>query len=226
MKLVYTGKTKDVYELGEGKMLLKFKDDVTGKDGVFDPGANHVALSITGMGQACLRLSDYFFNLFERSGLATQYISSDFEAGTMTIKKAEMIGHGLEVIVRFRSTGSFMRRFCLYAKEGQVFDALVEITLKDDDREDPPITKDILEALDLLDNEGYETLKALAQGISRLIRDDLAAKGMELWDLKLEFGKDAAGNIMLVDEVSGGNMRIYKDGEKVAPLDLVALVLA
>ena len=48
MKLVYTGKTKNVYALDNGNYLLKFKDDCTGKDGVFDPGENSVGLTIEG----------------------------------------------------------------------------------------------------------------------------------------------------------------------------------
>ena len=47
-KLVYTGKTKNVYALDNGNYLLKFKDDCTGKDGVFDPGENSVGLTIEG----------------------------------------------------------------------------------------------------------------------------------------------------------------------------------
>ena len=46
MELVYTGKTKNVYALENGNYLLKFKDDCTGKDGVFDPGENSVGLTI------------------------------------------------------------------------------------------------------------------------------------------------------------------------------------
>ncbi len=49
-KLVYTGKTKDVFALDNGNYLLKFKDDCTGKDGVFDPGENSVGLTIEGVG--------------------------------------------------------------------------------------------------------------------------------------------------------------------------------
>ena len=51
MKLVYEGKTKSVYELEDGNYLLKFKDDVTGENGKFDPGANTIGLSIEGMGK-------------------------------------------------------------------------------------------------------------------------------------------------------------------------------
>ena len=57
MRQVYEGKTKDVYEQDDGNYLLKFKDDVTGSDGKFDPGANEVALSIEGAGRAGLRFA-------------------------------------------------------------------------------------------------------------------------------------------------------------------------
>ena len=60
-KLVYTGKTKDVFALDNGNYLLKFKDDCTGKDGVFDPGENSVGLTIDGVGDVNLRMSVYFF---------------------------------------------------------------------------------------------------------------------------------------------------------------------
>ena len=46
MKKIYQGKTKDVFALDNGNYLLKFKDDCTGKDGVFDPGENSIGLTI------------------------------------------------------------------------------------------------------------------------------------------------------------------------------------
>lgn len=60
MKLRYSGKTKDVYELENGHYLLKFKDSVTGSDGVFDPGANTVGLEIPGIGRQNLAVSTFF----------------------------------------------------------------------------------------------------------------------------------------------------------------------
>ncbi|MEM5817540.1 MAG: phosphoribosylaminoimidazolesuccinocarboxamide synthase, partial [Desulfitobacterium hafniense] len=71
MELVYTGKTKDVYALEDGKCLLKFKDDVTGENGVFDPGANTVGLQIEGAGKAGLRLTKYFFEKINALGIPT-----------------------------------------------------------------------------------------------------------------------------------------------------------
>lgn len=66
MERIYTGKTKDVYRHKDGVVLLQFKDDVTGVDGVFDPGANTVGLSIEGMGKAGLRLSTYFLRKLKK----------------------------------------------------------------------------------------------------------------------------------------------------------------
>ena len=73
-KLVYTGKTKDVFEMPNGHYLLKFKDDVTGKDGVFDPGENSIGLTIEGVGDINLRMTEYFFNKINEAGIKTHFI--------------------------------------------------------------------------------------------------------------------------------------------------------
>ena len=229
MKQVYKGKTKNVYALEDGNYLLQFKDDVTGENGVFDPGANQIGLSIDGMGKACLQLTDYFFRKIADAGIPTHYIASDIDNATMTIQKATPFGKGaiLEIICRFRATGSFLRRYGLYTNEGDKLDALVEVTLKDDARQDPLITKDALAALDILSEEEYEILKNHTKKIANLIREDLASKGLELYDIKLEFGRAGAQQeIILVDEISAGNMRVYKDGKIVEPMELVGLILA
>ena len=225
MKLIYEGKTKTVYESPDGNYSLKFKDDVTGKDGVFDPGSNQVGLSIAGMGQRGLRMSEYFFKQIEAAGIPTHFISANIDDTTMLVKPAVPFGKGLEVICRFRAVGSFMRRYGSYAKEGQELNALVEITLKDDDREDPPITQDTLEILGILSSGEFDTLKTLTRRISILIKEILASKGAELYDIKLEFGRLKDRTIVLIDEISGGNMRVYSGGKLLEPLDIVKLIL-
>ncbi|MCL2717775.1 MAG: phosphoribosylaminoimidazolesuccinocarboxamide synthase [Lachnospiraceae bacterium] len=224
MNLVYKGKTKDVYELANGNYCLKFKDDVTGADGVFDPGANKVGLTIDGMGQAGIRLTKYFFNLLKENGIKTHYIDADIENSTMEVLPMTPFGKGIEVICRYKAVGSFLRRYGLYATEGQVLDSLVEVTLKDDDRDDPLITKDALAMLGILTNEEYNSLKEQTKNICKILKDDMAKKGLELIDIKLEFGSNN-GQVILVDEISGGNMRVYKDGKGVDPLDLVKILL-
>ncbi|WP_177504618.1 phosphoribosylaminoimidazolesuccinocarboxamide synthase [Anaerosinus sp.] len=227
MDLVYTGKTKNVYKLEDGNYLLKFKDDVTGTDGVFDPGANTVGLSIEGAGRAGLSLTKYFFEIINAKGIPTHYLSADIENATMTVKPATVFGQGLEVICRYRAVGSFLRRYGKYAQDGQELDAFVEVTLKDDDREDPPITKDALAMLNILSESEYEILKDLTKKIGNIVKETLAEKGIELYDIKFEFGRVGADNhIALIDEISGGNMRAFKNGEYVEPLVLEKLILA
>ncbi|MBD7983837.1 phosphoribosylaminoimidazolesuccinocarboxamide synthase [Sporosarcina sp. Sa2YVA2] len=226
MELVYKGKTKDVYKLEDGNVLLKFKDDVTGEDGVFDPGANTVGLTIKGAGQSGLRMTTFFFEKLAEQTIPTHFITSDIEEATMTVKTATVFGKGLEVICRFRAVGSFLRRYGAYCEEGQTLDAFVEVTIKDDDRNDPPISKDALAQLGILTTEEYTVLEKQTKEISLVVKDELAAKGLDLYDIKLEFGRDSEGNIMLIDEISGGNMRVYKEGQYIAPMDLEKLVLA
>ena len=227
MKVVYEGKTKTVlFDEETGDRYLFFKDDATGADGVFDPGANNIGLTIEGMGKACLRMSDYFFRMLQGAGVKTHYVGADIENAAMTVQKAATIGRGLEIICRFRATGSFMRRYGLYAEEGRKLDALVEFTLKDDDRQDPLITMDALSELGILSEEEYEQIKLQTKRICALIKGDLERKGLELYDIKLEFGRVGnIGGIILIDEISAGNMRVYKDGKIVEPMELAKLVL-
>jgi len=225
MKLVYEGKTKNVYKLDNGNVLLKFKDDMTGEDGVFDPGANTVGLTVAGAGVGGLKLSAYFFEKFEKQGIPTHYIDSDIDNATMTVRPISDSGmSGLEVICRLRAVGSFYRRYGGYIQEGTALDYFVEVTIKDDKRGDPPISKDALAMLGILSEAEYETLKVLTKKIAQIVKNELADKGLELYDIKFEFGK-ADGEIILIDEISGGNMRVFKDGTIVHPLELVELVL-
>lgn len=225
MKRIYEGKTKDVYELENGTIQLKFKDDVTGEDGVFDPGANTVGLTIEGAGRAGLRMTEYFFGKLAGAGIPTHFIAADPDNQTMNVRRADVFGKGLEVICRYRAVGSFLRRYGAYAEEGQPLDAFVEVTIKDDERLDPPISKDALVELGILNAGEYDTLKQLTKQISAIVKGELADRGLELYDIKLEFGRDAeTGDVLLIDEISGGNMRVYKDGEYIEPLQLEQLL--
>ncbi|MCL1904468.1 MAG: phosphoribosylaminoimidazolesuccinocarboxamide synthase [Oscillospiraceae bacterium] len=224
MKLIYEGKTKTVYALDNGNYLLKFKDDVTGTDGVFDPGANTVGLSIEGSGRSGLKMTTYFFNFLQKNGVKTHFVSSDIDKCEMEVLPATVFGNGIEVICRFKATGSFVRRYGQYVTEGEDLDAFVEVTLKDDKREDPPITKDALAALGILNNDEYESLKQQTVKICRAIKEELSKYNCDLYDIKLEFGRNN-GQVVLIDEISGGNMRVYKSGNIVSPMDLVEIIL-
>ncbi len=226
MEKVYTGKTKDVYRLEDGNYLLKFKDDVTGTDGVFDPGANTVGLAIEGAGRAGLRLTQFFFEKINAAGIPTHFISADIKNTTMTVKPAKLFGYGVEVILRYRAVGSFLKRYGRYCKEGEPLDGYVEVTLKDDDRNDPLITDEALEMLEIMTKEEYKVLVGLTRKVGAIVKASMAEKGLELYDIKFEFGRVGEdGHVALIDEISGGNMRAFKGSEYIQPLKLELLML-
>ncbi len=88
MERIYQGKTKDVYAKEDGNIRLFFKDDMTGKDGVFDPGENQVGLTVDGSGRSGLAVSQYFFEHLEANGIATHYLAADLDEKTMDVKKS------------------------------------------------------------------------------------------------------------------------------------------
>lgn len=225
MEKVYTGKTKDVYKLNDEEYLLKFKDDVTGNDGVFDPGANSVGLTMEGAGHQAVAMTKFFYEKLNDKGLTTHFVSADLDKNEAVVKKAEVFGEGVEVIVRYYAVGSFIRRYGKYIENGTKIDPYVEITLKDDDREDPLITKDALVLLNIMTEEEYEELKDLALNIGEIVKEELAKKDLDLYDIKFEFGRLADGKVALIDEISGGNMRAYKGNQYIEPLELEKIML-
>ena len=231
MKKLYTGKTKDVYELENGNVLLKFKDDCTGKDGVFDPGENAVGLTIEGIGRANLETSVYYFELCKQAGIKTHYVSANVEEATMEVLRAENFGkaqggNGLEVICRLVATGSFIRRYGEYIKDGTPLEGgYVECTFKNDEKGDPLVTGEGLAALGIMTPAMFESMKEQTLKITKIIADDLKTIGLDLWDIKFEFGYAKSGEVILIDEIASGNMRVYKDGEIVNPVDLTKLIL-
>ncbi|MBQ7049602.1 MAG: phosphoribosylaminoimidazolesuccinocarboxamide synthase [Firmicutes bacterium] len=225
-KLVYSGKTKDVFALENGNYLLKFKDDVTGKDGKFDPGENAVGLTIEGVGDVNLRMSFFFFEKINAAGIRTHYVSANLQDTTMEVLPAKPFGQGLEVICRHKAVGSFIRRYGQYIENGADLPAYVETTFKNDALGDPLVTKDGLVVLGVMTEQQYDDMKEMTQKITQIVADDLKEKGMVLYDIKFEYGFDADGNVMLIDEIASGNMRVYKDGEYIEPLTLSELFFA
>ena len=225
-KLVYTGKTKNVYALDNGNYLLKFKDDCTGKDGVFDPGENSVGLTIEGVGDVNLRMSIYFFEKINAAGIKTHFVSANLNDTTMEVRPAKVFGKGLEVICRHKAVGSFYRRYSDYVELGADLPAYVETTFKNDEKGDPLVTKSGLVVLGVMTAEQYDAIEEMTKKITRIVADDMAEKGLVLYDIKFEFGYDADGSVMLIDEIASGNMRVYKDGAYIDPMTLSKLFFA
>lgn len=211
---IYSGKTKDLFALENGNILLVFKDDVTGSDGVIDPGANTVIGQVAGKGRKSLAMTDYFFKRLHAAGVPTHFVQADIENGTMEVRRGEPLGKdingvgGFEFVSRTRPWGSFIRRYQQYiADADQKFDYLVEITVKDDERGDPLINDDTIVALGLLSPAHLEQAKELTRRVCRIVEADLQEKGLTLIDMKIEIGM-VDGEIVVIDEISADAMRV------------------
>lgn len=218
---IYSGKTKDVHALPNGNVLLIFKDDVTGEDGVIDPGANTVIGKVEGKGRKSLAMTDFFFQRLHAAEIPTHLVSTDLEKGTMEVRRAEPLGKdtsgagGFEFICRTRPWGSFLRRYQRYiADPGQKLDYLVEITVKDDERGDPLINDDAIVALGLLTPAQLEQAKELTRRVCRIVEATLSELHLLLIDMKIEIGL-VEGKVVVIDEVSADAMRVTdKEGKE------------
>ena len=231
MQLVYKGKTKDVYEDTNDTFRLVFTDRVTKNDaGEIDPGGNNVAEETSpGYGKACLTMTSAVFRELEQKKIVpTHMVSYDMATLSMVVKKASMFPVGLEWVARWICTGSFMRR---YKSVPGIYDGMplpspvFEITLKDDAAGDPPIVPSALVALGIINQESMDKLVQSNAKALEAIRAMFTARGLDLWDIKIEWGLDAAGNPLLIDEVSAGCCRAFKAGtkERVAGMQLANL---
>ena len=223
MRKIYTGKTKDVFTLEDGSILLKFKDTVTGSKGNIDSGGNEVIGEIAGKGGSSFHLTLYFFELLQKAGIPTHFLTLGPVDNSIIVKAAR--SYGLEVICREKAWGSFVRRYAKYAEEGTPLPSLVEFTIKDDERGDPLITKEAVVALGIADLEAVKYMEKTARDITALLKANLAEKDLELIDIKFEFG-EVDGKPLLIDEISGDSMRVVKDGRVLLQNELAEAVLS
>ncbi len=182
-------------------------------------------MSIAGVGKVNLRMSVYYFEKLKAAGIPTHYVSADLDEVTMEVLPARVFGKGLEVVCRRRAVGSFFRRYGDYIQEGAPLPNYVEMTFKDDAREDPLVTRDGLIDLGVMSGEQYDAIKLQTQKITDIIAADMAEKGLELYDIKFEFGY-SGDKVILIDEIASGNMRVYKDGKYIQPMTLSELFFA
>ncbi len=228
MKLVYRGKTKDVYEDSAGVLRLVFTDRVTKNDaGEIDPGGNRLAEeTVPGQGEACLLMTSAIFNEINEKKIArTHMVSYDLASLSMNVRKAKLFSPGLEWVARWVCTGSFLRRYGMVPgiHDGMRLPAPVfEITLKDDAAGDPLIVPSALVALGIVKEKIMERLLADNAAAMGAIREMFTARGLDLWDIKIEWGLDEDGSPILIDEVSPGCCRAFNAGtkERVSGTDL------
>lgn len=218
MRIIYKGKTKDVYEKDADSLHLVFTDRVTLNDaGEIDPGGNNLANeTVPGQGEACLLMTSAIFSEINEKKIArTHMLAYDLPSLSMDVMKANLFKPGLEWVARWVCTGSFLRRYSMVPgiKDGMALpNPVFEVTLKDDAAGDPPIVPSALVALGIVDGAIMDDLWAKNQAVMSAIKDMFTARKLDLWDIKIEWGLDKNGSPLLIDEVSPGCCRAFKAG--------------
>ena len=207
-ELINSGKVKSVFTTDdEDKVIIEFRDDMTAGD-----GARKEVMSKKGAYNAVI--SAKIFKVLEENGVATQFIDL-LEPNVMLAKKLEMIP--IEVIVRNIATGSLVRKYPI--EDGTRLEPpIVQMDYKDDEYHDPMLNDSIAKALGIATQEELDILTEKALKINDVLTKFFADAGIILVDYKVEFGKDADGNILLGDEISPDGCRLW-DSETLEMLD-------
>jgi len=198
-ELIYSGKAKDILTTeDENVIIAQYKDQATALNGVKKE-------QIAGKGQLNNQISSLIFQKLNAAGVATHFIKKISETEQLN-KKVKIIP--LEVVLRNVTAGSFSKRFGV--KEGiQLEKPIVEFYYKNDDLDDPFINDEHVKFLKLANDEDIAYIKAETRRINKLLSDWFHKSGLKLIDFKLEFGFDKDGKIILADEFSPDNCRLW-----------------
>ena len=199
-KLIYTGKAKDIYTTSDDEdvIISVYKDQATMLNGARKE-------TIKGKGVLNNQISSLIFTKLNEAGIATHFVKQLSENEQLN-KKVDIIP--LEVVLRNVTAGSFSKRFGV--EEGiQLETPIVEFYYKNDDLDDPFINDEHVKFLGIACDEGIAYIKAETRRINELLKDWFNQIGLQLIDFKLEFGKDKDGHIILADEFSPDNCRLW-----------------
>ncbi|WP_024785928.1 phosphoribosylaminoimidazolesuccinocarboxamide synthase [Streptococcus mutans] len=198
-ELIYSGKAKDILTTeDENVIIAQYKDQATALNGVKKE-------QIAGKGQLNNQISSLIFQKLNAAGVATHFIKKISETEQLN-KKVKIIP--LEVVLRNVTAGSFSKRFGV--KEGiQLEKPIVEFYYKNDDLDDPFINDEHVKFLKFANDEDIAYIKAETRRINKLLSDWFHKIGLKLIDFKLEFGFDKDGKIILADEFSPDNCRLW-----------------
>ena len=203
-KKIYEGKAKIIYSTNEKDLVIQhFKDDTTAFNAL-------KKASIEGKGVLNNRISEYLLNSLGQCGIKTHLIKR-LNMREQLIKKAEIIP--IEFIVRNVATGSLSKR--LGISEGTVLEKpLLEYYLKNDDLEDPIITKEHIYAFEWATEKEIKNIDKISLRINDLLQGIFSGVGIKLIDFKIEYGRiwnntKEVNELILADEISPDTCRLW-----------------
>lgn len=198
-EVIYTGKAKQVWSTSDPEVLrIVYLDQATALNGKKKD-------QIKGKGQINNEISTLVFEYLIKNGIKTHFVEKISPTEEL-VKKVEIVP--LEVVTRNIATGHFVSRFG--TKDGLVFDTPVEETYyKSDALDDPFINESQALALKVTTKEELNEIWDVTRKVNKLLKDLFAKADLTLVDFKLEFGRLSDGTLVLADEFSPDNCRLW-----------------
>ena len=198
-ELIYEGKAKKVFTHDDlDKVKIEFKDDATAFNALKKE-------KFEGKGKLNCLISSRIFEILIKKNIPTHFIELENE-NTMIAKKIKVIP--LEIVLRNTAYGSLCKQTII--KPGTLLSKpLIDIYLKNDELNDPLITKDRIELMNILSSNDLELIVNLTLKINEILKSFFKNIQLQLVDFKLEFGYDLRKNILLGDEISPDNCRLW-----------------
>lgn len=197
--LLYEGKAKRVYQTDQTDLVaVEYKDDATAFNAL-------KKAQLAGKGLMNCQISARLFELLEREGIATHYLSLQ-EPNWMLVKPVRIVP--VEVVVRNIAFGSLCKQMPI--EPGTPLDPpLLDLYYKDDAYGDPLLTDARLERLGVLTAPQREELERLAMAVNTALRRFFAEIALELVDFKIELGFTTDGQLVVADEISPDTCRLW-----------------
>ncbi|XP_011881844.1 PREDICTED: multifunctional protein ADE2 [Vollenhovia emeryi] len=211
-KLINEGKTKKVYELLNDSTLclLESKDRITAGDGV----KSH---ALEGKARISTSTTVKVFGLLSQAGIKTAFVKA---AGPQAFiaKKCDMIP--IEWVTRRQATGSFLKRHT-GVPEGYRFNPpLQETFFKDDANHDPQWSDQQIISAGFqmggrkITKDEVDIIKRTTVVVFEILERAWAVRNSSLIDMKVEFGVDSNGEILLADIIDSDSWRLWPAGDK------------
>ena len=203
-ELIYEGKAKKVFTHDDAnKVVIEFKDDATAFNAL-------KKAKFEGKGKLNCLISARIFELLIKKKIPTHFLALKNES-TIIAKKINIIP--LEIVLRNIAYGSLCKQTTI--KSGTVLEKpLIDFYLKNDELNDPLITKDRIKLMKILNDEDLDFILDLTLKINLILKSFFKKIKLQLVDFKLEFGYDSNNNIVLGDEISPDNCRLWDLNQK------------
>ena len=203
-KLIYEGKAKKVFFHDDvDKVIIEFKDDATAFNALKKE-------KFEGKGKLNCQISARIFEILIKKNIPTHFIELENE-NTLIAKKIKVIP--LEIVLRNTAYGSLCKQTTI--KPGTFLSKpLIDIYLKNDELNDPLITKDRIKLMNILSSDDLELIIDLTLKVNEILKSFFKDIQLQLVDFKLEYGYDLKNNILLGDEISPDNCRLWDLNQK------------